>query len=143
MRATPWRSPPDRARLDRELALIIAHPERTYSDAVYTAARATLQQAQAIAAPGPVLARQVSQVAAVLDQAATPISVTLRSDNVTTVTVYRVGQLGSFAERVLQLKPGRYVVVGTRNGFRDVRQELNVAPGTAQSALLIQCVDPI
>lgn len=133
----------DRARLDRELSLIIAHPERTYSDAVYTAARVTLQQAQAIAAPGPVLAGQVSQVAVLLDQAATPISVTLRSDNVTTVTVYRVGQLGSFAERVLQLKPGRYVVVGTRNGFRDVRQELNVAPGAAQSALLIQCVDPI
>jgi eukaryotic-like serine/threonine-protein kinase len=133
----------DRARLDRELSQIIAHPERTYTEAVYAAARVTLQQAQAIAAPGPVLASQVSQVAGVLDQAATPISVTLRSDNVTTVTVYRVGQLGSFGERVLQLKPGRYVVIGTRNGFRDVRQELNVAPGTAQSALLIQCVDPI
>jgi eukaryotic-like serine/threonine-protein kinase len=133
----------DRARLDRELAQIIAHPERTYSDAVYAAARDTLQQAQAIAAPGPVLARQVSQVVVLLDQAATPINVTLRSDNLTTVTVYRVGPLGSFAERVLPLKPGRYVVVGTRDGFRDVRQELNVSPGIAQSALVIQCVDPI
>jgi len=79
----------------------------------------------------------------VLDQASTPVSVTLRSDNLTAVTVYRVGELGNFTERALQLKPGRYVVVGTRSGYRDVRRELNVAPGAAPAVLSIQCVDPI
>jgi len=69
--------------------------------------------------------------------------VTLRSDNLTAVTVYRVGELGNFTERALQLKPGRYVVVGTRSGYRDVRRELNVAPGAAPAVLSIQCVDPI
>ena len=133
----------ERARLDRELQQIIAHPERTYSDAVYAAARVTLQQAQAVAAPGPVLAHQLSQVADLLVQATTPVSVTLRSDNLTTVTVYRLGELGSFTQRALQLKPGRYVVVGTRTGYRDVRRELNVLPGYAQPTLLIQCVEPI
>jgi eukaryotic-like serine/threonine-protein kinase len=133
----------ERARLDRELTQIISHPERTYSDAVYTAARVSLQQAQAVPTPGPLLTRQISQVSAILEQAATPVSVTLRSDNVTTVTVYRVGALGNFTERVLQLKPGRYVVVGTRDGFHDVRQELNVSPGNAVPPLLIQCVNPI
>jgi hypothetical protein len=133
----------ERARLDRELEQIIAHPERTYSDTVYAAARASLQQAQAIAAPGPVLSHQLSQVADLLNQAATPIDVTLRSDNLTSVTVYRVAELGNFTQRALQLKPGRYVVVGTRSGYRDVRRDLNVAPGNAPPALLIQCVDPI
>jgi eukaryotic-like serine/threonine-protein kinase len=133
----------ERARLDRELALIIAHPERTYSDAVYAAAHTTLQQGQAIAAPGPVLSHQLEQVADLLTQAATPVDVTLRSDNLTSVTVYRVGELGNFSQRALQLKPGRYVVVGTRSGYRDVRRELNISPGNSPQALLIQCVDPI
>ncbi len=133
----------ERARLDGELQQIIAHPERTYSDAVYGAARSSLQQAQAIAAPGPVLSRQLSQVADLLNQAATPIAVTLRSDNLTDVTVYRIGALGNFTQRALQLKPGRYVIVGTRSGYRDVRRELTVAPGNAPAPVSIQCVDPI
>ncbi len=133
----------ERARLDRELELIIAHPERTYSDAVYAAARSTLQQGQAINSPGPVLSRQLGQVGELLNQAATPVDVMLRSDNLTSVTVYRIGELGNFTQHALQLKPGRYVVVGTRSGFRDVRRELNVSPGNAPPALLIQCVDPI
>ena len=133
----------NRARLDSDLEQIIAHPDRTYSDTVYAAARGSLQQAQAIAVPGPVLSHQLSQVVDLLNQAATPIEVTLRSDNLTSVTVYRVGELGTFTQRALQLKPGRYVVVGTRSGYRDVRRELNVVPENAPPALLIQCVDPI
>jgi hypothetical protein len=133
----------DRARLNADLEQVISHPERTYSQAVYVAARASLDQAKSIASPGPVLSRQIGQVSSVLDQASTPVSVTLRSDNLTAVTVYRVGELGNFTERALQLKPGRYVVVGTRSGYRDVRRELNVAPGAAPAVLSIQCVDPI
>jgi hypothetical protein len=91
----------------------------------------------------PGLSHQLGQVAALLDQAATPVDVMLRSDNLTSVTVYRVGELGNFTQRALQLKPGRYVVVGTRSGFRDVRRELTISPGNAPPALLIQCVDPI
>jgi len=133
----------ERARLDQDLEQLITHPERAYSDAVYAAAQATLQRAQAIPAPGPVLSRQISRVADLLGQAATPVNVLLRSDNLTTVTVYRVGALGNFAERALQLKPGRYVVVGTRTGYRDVRRELNVVPGGAAPVVVIQCLEPI
>jgi hypothetical protein len=60
-----------------------------------------------------------------------PVSVALQSDNVTQVTIYRVGQLGTFAERSLDLVPGSYTVVGTRPGYRDVRREINVRPGAA------------
>jgi len=133
----------ERARLDQDLEQLIAHPERAYSDAVYAAARATLQRAQAVAVPGPVLSRQITRVAELLGQAATPVNVVLRSDNLTTVTVYRVGALGNFAERALQLKPGRYVVVGTRTGYRDVRRELNVVPGGVAPVVVIQCAEPI
>jgi eukaryotic-like serine/threonine-protein kinase len=133
----------ERARLDQELEQLIAHPERAYSDSVYAAAQATLQRAQSVPAPGPVLSRQIGRVTELLGQAATPVNVVLRSDSLTAVTVYRVGALGNFAERTLQLKPGRYVVVGTRVGYRDVRRELNVVPGSAAPVVVVQCVEPI
>jgi len=46
------------------------------------------------------------------------------SDNLTEVSVYRVGRLGRFTAQELLLRPGRYTVVGTREGYKDVRQEV-------------------
>ncbi len=78
-----------------------------------------------------------------LQKAEQPVSVALRSDGMTSVTVYRIAELGTFAERSLQLKPGRYVVSGTRSGFRDVRRELNVLPDREQTPLTVQCTEPL
>ena len=39
--------------------------------------------------------------------------------------------------------PGRYTVVGTRNGFRDVRRELTIVPGREPPALVIRCEEQI
>jgi eukaryotic-like serine/threonine-protein kinase len=130
-----------RAQLDRELQLLVVQPERAYSAAVHDAGVATLQRAQAMAAPGPLLTRQIAGVAAVLRQAETPVAVALRSDGQTSVTVYKVGDLGAFAERSLQLKPGRYVVAGSRSGYRDVRRELVVLPDREPTPLIVQCTE--
>jgi hypothetical protein len=54
-----------------------------------------------------------------------------------------VGELGSFEHRELQLAPGRYTVIGRREGFRDVRRELNIAPGQLQAAVTVQCTERI
>jgi eukaryotic-like serine/threonine-protein kinase len=132
-----------RAQLDRELQLLVAQPERAYSDAVHDAGMASLQRAQAIINPGPVLQRQTAAVATLLRKAEQPVSVVLRSDGQTSVTVYKVAELGTFAERSLQLKPGRYIVAGVRSGFRDVRRELNVLPDRELSPLTVQCTEPL
>ena len=130
-----------RAQLDRELRSLLAQPERAYSASVHAAGVASLQRAQAITTPGPVLQRQIAGVAAVLKQAETPVAVALRSDGLTSVTVYKVGELGVFAERSLQLKPGHYVVAGSRSGYRDVRRELEVRPEPPDTPLTIQCTE--
>jgi hypothetical protein len=75
--------------------------------------------------------------------AETPIRVALASDNATDVQVYRVGKLGLFEHRDLELMPGRYTVVGTRAGYRDVRKELNLLPGTTPPPLTIRCEERI
>ena len=93
------------------------------------AARDTLARAASIASPGPVLQKQLTTLKDWVARADVPVPIALQSDNVTQVTIYRVGPLGTFAERSLELVPGSYTVVGTRPGYRDVRREINVTAG--------------
>jgi len=62
---------------------------------------------------------------------------------VTAITVYKVGRFGSFERRELTLRPGRYTVVGSRSGYRDVRLTLEVEPGAAPATLSVKCEEPI
>ena len=132
-----------RAMLDAELAAVIERPERLFSAEVRGAARTTLQQARAVPAPGPVLTRQIETVERLLAAAETPLRVALSSDNATEVTIYRVGRLGSFERKDVELLPGRYTVVGVRAGFRDVRREITLVPGREAPTVVIRCEEPI
>lgn len=132
-----------RAMLDAELASYLDRPERLFSTEVRSAANAALTRARAVASPGPALARQVATLGERLAAAETPVRVALASDNLTEVTIYRVGKLGVFERRDMELLPGRYTVVGTRSGFRDVRRELTVLPGRETPVLVIRCEEQI
>jgi len=132
-----------RAMIDAELAALIDRPERLFSGDVRNSARVTLQRARAVPAPGPVLLRQVETVDRLLVAAETPLRVALTSDNLTDVTIYRVGRLGSFERRDVDLLPGRYTIVGVRPGYRDVRREVTLLPGRDAPAVVIRCEEPI
>jgi Na+-transporting methylmalonyl-CoA/oxaloacetate decarboxylase gamma subunit len=132
-----------RAMLDAELEAVIERPERLFSSEVRGAARATLQRARGVPAPGPVLTRQVETVERLVAAAETPLRVALDSDNVTDVTIHRVGRLGSFERKDVELLPGRYTVVGVRAGFRDVRREITLVPGREAPTVVIRCEEPI
>jgi hypothetical protein len=45
--------------------------------------------------------------------------------------------------RELELRPGVYVAVGNRIGFRDVRLEFRVAPEIEMQPIVIQCEERI
>ena len=132
-----------RAMLDGELASFIERPERLYSAEIRGAARATLQRARAVPAPGPVLTGQIEAVDRLVAAAETPLRVAIASDNVTDVTIYRFGRLGSFERKDVELLPGRYTVVGVRAGFRDVRRQIDVVPGREAPTVVIRCEEPI
>jgi hypothetical protein len=132
-----------RAALNEQLELYLTQPERLFSQPVRAAARDTLARAASISNPGPVLQKQMVTLKDWIARADVPVSVALQSDNVTQVTIYRVGPLGTFAERSLDLVPGSYTVVGTRPGYRDVRREINVRPGAASEPVVIRCEDRI
>lgn len=132
-----------RVMLDAALASYLERPERLFSSEVRGAARATLAQAGAIASPGPVLTRQMTEVSNLLAAAETPVRLTIASDNVTEVTIYRVGRLGAFEHKDMDLLPGRYTVLGTRAGFRDVRREVTIVPGKQPPQVVIRCEEQI
>jgi hypothetical protein len=132
-----------RSSLNEQLELYLTQPERLFSQPVRAAARETLARAGGIQNPGPILQKQVATLKDWLVRADVPVAVALHSDNLTQVTIYRVGELGTFAERSLELVPGSYTVVGTRPGYRDVRREINVRPGAASEPVVIRCEDRI
>ena len=132
-----------RAMLDGELSAYLERPERLFSAEVRSTARAAVLRAKGVDAPGPVLAGQIAAVERLIADAETPVRVALASDNQTEVTIYRVGRLGAFEHKDMELLPGRYTVVGVRPGYRDVRRELTLLPGSTAPTLVIRCEEPI
>jgi tetratricopeptide (TPR) repeat protein len=132
-----------RAMIDAELQSFLDKPERLYSPSGRDIARNVLERAARVSTPGTRLEAQQARLSEQLRQAETPVKVALASDNATDVQIYRIGKLGLFEHRDLELMPGRYTVVGTRQGYRDVRKELNLLPGAQPSTLVVRCEEPI
>jgi len=132
-----------RSNLDARLNMAISKPERLSSREVYNEAMVLLRDAQRINSPGARLKRQITVLGSVLQEAASPIQVTLQSDNATEINLYKVGNLGHFLQKELSLLPGRYVAVGQREGFRDVRVEFVIEPDKNKAPVIIQCEEAI
>lgn len=136
-RATP------RARLAEQLSKTLAEPGRLADTAVAANMEALLQQASQLQPQGPLLAAQLAELERLLRQANTPVAVTVRSDQLTEVTIQRVARLGRFREQTLSLRPGTYTAVGSRDGYRDVRQNFTIKHDQTAAGLFIACTDPI
>ncbi|MEO7773565.1 MAG: protein kinase [Steroidobacteraceae bacterium] len=132
-----------RAELGARLDALISQPERLGSNAVYADALNALERARDVTPQGPVLRSQVSRLQILLEDFNRPVAVSLQSDNSTSISIARVGALGSFTRRELMLRPGRYTVIGIREGFHDVRHEITLNPGQRGTVLSVQCTDPI
>src|SRR5690606_36874650 len=130
-----------RASLDAKLTHFISNPDLLLSDGTLADARKLLETARAQESPGPRLTDQIERLSGLVELATTPIPVELRSDGRTQVTVYRVGSLGTFASLEVPLRPGTYTIVGSRHGYRDVRQTITVLPGAELAPVQVICVE--
>lgn len=106
------------------MADIVADPAALSADDVFAAAQETAQEAEREAPHGTEFAARLAKLQGVLQAAANPVPLTLMSDNATEVTIQMVGAVGTFERTELALRPGRYVIVGSRDGCRDVRKEI-------------------
>lgn len=132
-----------RATLSDSIEKILASPLRLNSPNVFKHSQQVLKDAEGIQSPGPRHQQQVAQLRQVLTAAMKPVNIALQSDNNTLVTIFRVGELGTFNQKQIALKPGNYVAVGNRNGYRDVRVEFQVTQQGLSSPVVIVCKEPV
>lgn len=136
----------DRARLLASLtarAQALLDATEFERDETRRQAQSIIEQIGAVKAEASALRQLASRLEERLELSRQPVPVQLRSDNETEVTIYRVGKLGRFATETIELIPGRYTVIGVRDGFRDVRRELVVRAGEPVSPFVIQCEERI
>ena len=132
-----------RAALSASLDRHLKAPERLSAEKVLQEASAILGEASAIEPAGPRLRKQIADLTATIDAYSTPVRATFESDSLTEVVIYRVGKLGTFQRRDLELRPGTYTVVGSRRGYRDVRRTLVIEPGVEPQPLNVRCHEAI
>jgi eukaryotic-like serine/threonine-protein kinase len=128
-----------RAQLADALQGFIDHPDQLASPEGRDQASSLLQSAEDQDSPGPVLRSQIAQLASLLPALAKPVHLQLVSDGQTEVSIPNVGVLGSFTHRDIELKPGHYTLIGTREGYRDVRRDVAVSAGQADESVTVSC----
>jgi tetratricopeptide (TPR) repeat protein len=132
-----------RGGLDRLLEQGIANPERFSEDAVYEETLGWYWVGRDIPEPGPRLVGQLDTLEKFLVNSQVPTDISFRSDSLTDVTLLRISELGFFEQTSLSLKPGRYVAVGKRSGYRDVREEFTVGFGLTPETVIVRCDERI
>lgn len=132
-----------RADLDRRIKAIIDDPLALAASNQLRKAQKTLQDASGIASPGPLLNSQIKTLKQIIKASQTPVEVALASNSNTNVTLFRVAILGSFEKTSISLKPGRYIVAGTRAGYRDVRIEFTLTDKGFDTPITISCNEAI
>ena len=132
-----------RAQLDDLLVGSIETPDRFYEADVFQQVLDIYYTGRAIESPGPRLVDQLDRLQVLLETSQVPLDIRMVSDNLTDVAILRIGNLGLFEETMVSLKPGRYVAVGKRIGYREVREEFVVGFGQTPDEVVVQCSERI
>jgi len=125
-------------RLQR-LDFFLKKPQSLQDNRQLEKARQLIHELETTPVAGPRTMARAGRLSELIKVWETPVAVTIRSDGTTRVAVYRVGRLGSFTEKIIALRPGTYTVVGSRDGYQDVRQVVTVKPGQQSLQITITC----
>jgi len=93
--------------------------------------------------PGDKISERAARLRLMIIRASQPISITLESDNLTDIVVFKVAKFGKFENKQLQLKPGKYTLVGSRPGYRDIRKVLLVTTDMQEKVFSVRCEEQI
>lgn len=126
-----------RLTLDNELTTTLSSPSQLQDAYKRKQAKALLADARAIKSAGERLQQQISQLQVAIIKASSPVKVNISSDGLTDVHIYKVKRLGKVNQQELTLTPGDYTVVGSRQGYQDIRRTLTVAHGGSNSLQVI------
>jgi tetratricopeptide (TPR) repeat protein len=123
----------------KRLNFFLQNPTVLESDSQLNNAVQLVNEIAEIDPKGPQLIARYEKLQQLVTAAQTPVKLTIESDNLTEVAVYKVGKLGRFEIQELSLRPGTYTVVGARSGYKDVRQNIVIKPGQGSLRITIIC----
>jgi hypothetical protein len=129
----------ERIRIDRRIDFFLQQPAVLESDRQLENAIALIGEIEEIKPQGSQFKNRFEKLVRIVDAAQTPVRIIIESDTLTEVAVYKVGKLGRFESRELSLRPGTYTVVGTRDGYQDIRKKFTVKAGQGLVRIRIQC----
>lgn len=132
-----------RVRLGKRVQYYMDHPGDLGNDTYLKKAAQLVAELRQVSPQGPRLKSQIATLDRMVQNARTVVEVTLTSDELTEVTIYRVGRLGHFLTRTLELRPGTYTIAGARDGYKDVRHTLRIRPGQGPTQVVVQCTEKI
>ena len=119
-----------RLELDQTIKALLQDPLAVAKSSVRKDIESALVDAKALATKGPIIKSQIADLESTLNGADADIKVEFTSDALTDLSLSREGtrkiKLGKFSLRRLSLKPGRYVLSGSRLGYRDVRLSIEL-----------------
>lgn len=126
-------------RIFEQIQSFLNRPETLTTSKDLEKAETLVREAQNLEPKGIDFTRSLEQLERMVVAARKPVRLTITSDNQTQVDVYRIGRLGRFSQKELDLKPGVYTVVGYRDGYQDVRQQVVIDPGQENLRVTIIC----
>ena len=129
----------DYIRINKRMSFFLEKPDALESDRQLQNALALLDETEGFETRGPRLSARIDQLKTLVEAAQTPVHLTIESDNLTEVAVYKVGKFGRFTVHELTLRPGIYTVVGSRKGYQDVRKIFRVEPGQPPQRISVIC----
>jgi hypothetical protein len=129
----------DRIRIDKRINFFLQQPATLESDQQLEHAIALIEEIEEIEPKGPQLRERFERLVRIVGAAQIPVKIIIESDTFTDVAVYKVGKIGRFETRELSLRPGTYTIVGTRDGYQDVRKKIIIKPGQRSLRVTIRC----
>ena len=132
-----------RAGIDLAYGNVMDAPLKLSTNETHRRAKQLLSDMESISNPGPKLVAQKEQLSAAILRSKTPVEITLLSDNLTNVEIFRIGSFGTLTRKTLALTPGQYVAAGNRSGYRDVQVRFTINGLDKNEPIEVICSEPI
>ena len=121
----------------------IASPHRLSSDNVAKSAQDFLWEEAEAAKFSGLLSTKMAKLEELVVSYEIEVSVRLVSDELTFISIRGLGTVGKISEQVIQLRPGKYTLEGSREGFRSKLFKFEIKPGSKLFSIEMYCDERI
>jgi hypothetical protein len=116
---------------------VLSRPDQLTSSRIRASIHVMLETIQPDLGKSPELRTKAKEVGFLLEKYRTKVAITILSDGFTSIEVKSVGKIGEVSEKVIQLLPGNYIIIGKKAGYVSKQVDLRVLPLTPQKVMVI------